>query len=332
MQPLEYSFIIPVYNRPDEVEALLSSLSRLEFERAFEVVIIEDGSMDRCDGVCSRFRESLNISYFYKKNTGPGDSRNYGMQHANGNYFIILDSDCIIPDQYLNHVDAYLSINYVDCYGGPDAAHENFTVLQKAINYSMTSILTTGGIRGGDVQVNKFQPRSFNMGLSKEAFEATGGYGNIHPGEDPDLSIRLWNAGYKTALINEAHVYHERRTSWRLFYKQVRKFGMVRVILNKWHPSTAKLTYWFPTLFCVFVAMAILWAICGWFWYLYLVLVYVAIVFIHSTFKNGFKVGTYSVMATLIQFTGYGLGFLTSFIQINVRGRDEREAFPHLFF
>ena len=171
------------------------------------------------------------------------------MQHAKGNYFIILDSDCILPENYLFEVEKSLKANYVDCFGGPDAAHESFSNFQKAINFSMTSFITTGGIRGNKKSVDTFQPRSFNMGISKEAFLASNGFGFIHPGEDPDLSIRLWNLGYKTKLIPEAFVYHKRRISWSKFYKQVNKFGLVRPILNVWHPSTKKITYWFPAVF-----------------------------------------------------------------------------------
>ncbi|WP_194852101.1 glycosyltransferase [Nonlabens antarcticus] len=332
MEELQFSFIIPVYNRPSEMEKLLGSLSNVRSVHSFEVVVVEDGSDISSKAVCNRFRESVNISYLYKENTGPGDSRNYGMQHASGNYFIILDSDCIVPDGYLEIVERELKSNFTDCYGGPDAAHESFTDLQKAINYSMTSFLTTGGIRGGSEQLGRFQPRSFNMGLSKKAFEATQGFSTIHPGEDPDLSIRLWNAGFETALFKEAHVYHERRISWKLFQKQVKKFGMVRVILNKWHPSTSKLTYWFPTLFLIYGVFAIINFLLGNWYFLVPIILYLGLIAISSSIKNGITVGIMSVYAALVQFTGYGWGFLNSYIQIGIKKRNEREAFPNLFF
>lgn len=332
MEELQFSFIVPVFNRPVEVEKLLESLSRVECPTSFEVVIIEDGSSNTCEAVCSRFRESVNISYFFKSNTGPGDSRNYGMQKAQGNYFIILDSDCIVPPYYLKTVEEYLSQHFVDCYGGPDAADESFTDLQKAINYSMTSMLTTGGIRGGSENLGKFQPRSFNMGLSKKAFEATGGFSTIHPGEDPDLSIRLWKYGFETALFKKAYVYHERRISWKLFYKQVRKFGTVRVILNKWHPHTSKLTYWLPSLFLFYGVVSILAVMAGNWSLLLLLLLYLAIVGSHSAVKNGLRIGLMSIYAVLVQFIGYGWGFLNGYILINFMKREERDAFPNLFF
>jgi len=201
--PLQYSFIIPVYNRPDEIQELLESFQALDGQMDFEIVIIEDGSTKTSKTIAEAFQKTLNISYFFKDNSGPGDSRNFGMAHAKGNYFIILDSDCILPKHYLKAVEQSLKTEFVDCFGGPDAAHESFSNLQKAINFSMTSVITTGGIRGNKNSVGKFQPRSFNMGLSKKAFQESKGFGRIHPGEDPDLSIRLWNLGYQTKLIPE---------------------------------------------------------------------------------------------------------------------------------
>ncbi len=332
MDSLQFSFIVPVYNRPAEMQKLLESLAGLNYSKRFEVVVVEDGSVESSEAVCVRFRESVNITYLTKSNTGPGDSRNYGMRHANGNYFIILDSDCIIPPDYLSTVEQELAQGFVDCYGGPDAAHEQFTDLQKAINFSMTSMLTTGGIRGGNEGLGKFQPRSFNMGLSKQAFEATRGFGSIHPGEDPDLSIRLWQKGFETALFKQAFVFHERRISWSLFYRQVKKFGMVRVILNKWHPNTVKFTYWFPTLFLIFGVISILMLFAGVQVFFLLLLFYLGAIAASSAFKNGFKVGVMSALAAIIQFTGYGYGYLISYIQICIKKRDERIAFPHLFF
>ncbi|MEN8817595.1 MAG: glycosyltransferase [Nonlabens sp.] len=329
---MNYSFIIPVFNRPEEVEKLLVSLSQLTFQRGFEVVIVEDGSDLSSELVCSRFRESLTIKYLFKPNSGPGDSRNYGMNRASGDYFIILDSDCIIPQHYLNVVDDFLIKNYVDCYGGPDAAHDSFNSLQKAINYSMTSFLTTGGIRGGSEKLGKFQPRSFNMGLSKNAFKKTGGFGKIHPGEDPDLTIRLWEKGLETVLIKDAYVYHERRISWKLFYRQVNKFGKVRVILNKWHPDTIKVTYWFPSLFLLLFLISLLLVAIGSYNLFLCFSIYFCILFLDSSLKNGVGIGLKSVVAAAIQFFGYGIGFLLSSWKINILRQDEKRAFPKLFF
>jgi GT2 family glycosyltransferase len=329
----KYSFIIPVYNRPEETEELLGSLSKQDFTEDFEVVIVEDGSTLSSKEVIKQFSDKLTISYFEKPNTGPGDSRNYGMKHAKGNYFIVLDSDCILPPHYLSTAHASLEKDYVDCYGGPDTDHPSFTNIQKAINYVMTSFLTTGGIRGGKTAVNKFQPRSFNMGISKEAFNSTQGFGQIHPGEDPDLTIRLWKAGYKTKLIKEAYVHHKRRIDWKKFYKQVNKFGLARPILNSWHPETAKVTYWFPTLFILGFIIAVILAFTNFMWPLYVYGIYFAALFIHALISTkSISIAIYSLWAVCIQFIGYGWGFLKSTFLVGILKKDPQQALPHMFF
>ncbi len=332
-QMLNYSFIVPVYNRPQEVQELLESFLDVQFERPYEVVIIEDGSTEDSQEVVDAFSERLNISYYKKENTGPGDSRNFGMRKATGNYFIILDSDCLLPPHYLKATDTFLKENYVDCYGGADAAHDSFTTLQKAINYTMTSFLTTGGIRGSKSSVTKFEPRSFNMGISKKAFEATQGFAKIHPGEDPDLSQRITKAGFATTFLPNAYVYHKRRISWSKFHTQVTKFGMVRPILNSWHPNAAKITFWFPTLFVFFAIFSLVGALFI-HWMIIIPLVsYLFLVFIDSTLKNkNIVIGVLSVFALLIQFFGYGLAFLKSTFYISLLKKDPQKQFPHLFF
>jgi len=330
---LSFSFIIPVYNRPNEIMELLDSLRLQTYDKTFEVVIVEDGSTISSEEVIGEYVDDLAISYYKKPNSGPGDSRNYGMARAKGNYFIVLDSDCILPPQYLVEAEKSLQEDYVHCYGGPDAAHESFSTVQKAINYAMTSFLTTGGIRGGKKSVDKFQPRSFNMGISKEAYSTVGGYGNIHPGEDPDLTIRIWNKGYRTKLISEAFVYHKRRIDWNKFYTQVNKFGMVRPILNKWHPETKKVTYWFPTVFCLGFVVSVLLALVGFKipWFIYST--YFLVLFIDALLKTrNLKVAFLSLVATAIQFFGYGYGFLKSTLYINSSNKKPEEIFPKLFF
>lgn len=330
---LYYSFIIPVYNRPDEIKELLESLLPQNYTSDYEIVIVEDGSTMSSKNVVEEFKKKLPITYLQKKNTGPGDSRNYGMRHAKGNYFIVLDSDCILPPHYLNAVNNSLQKDFVHCFGGPDAAHDSFSTVQKAINYAMTSFFTTGGIRGSKNSINKFQPRSFNMGISKEAFTATNGYGNIHPGEDPDLTIRIWSKGYDTKLIPEAYVYHKRRIDWNKFFIQVNKFGMVRPILNKWHAGTAKITYWFPTLFCLGLLVSVGLLFLGVNWPIYLYGVYFVVVFIDALFKNkNIMVALLSIVAVLIQFSGYGYGFFKSTILTNFSNKKPQELFPKLFF
>ena len=330
---LDFSFIIPVYNRPNEIEELLQSFSKLKGDIPFEVVIIEDGSTLTSKAVIRKYQSVLDISYFFKPNSGPGDSRNYGMKKAKGNYFIILDSDCLLPSNYLIEVKNSLVKEYVDCFGGPDAAHKSFTSLQKAIDFSMTSVITTGGIRGNKKSIDKFQPRSFNMGLSKKGFLDTNGFGNIHPGEDPDLSIRLWNLGYKTKLIPEAFVYHKRRISWSKFYKQVYKFGSVRPILNLWHPSTKKITYWFPSVFIIGLLFSIVLAILNVYLPILAYVLYFSVAFILAILKTkNLMVAIKSVLAIIIQFFGYGYGFLKSTIILSLSSKKPENLFPSLFF
>ena len=330
-----FSLIIPVYNRPDEVDELLMSLSQMEYHDVYEIVIIEDGSTIKCQEVLEKYADKLNISYYFKPNSGPGDSRNFGMEKARGNYFIIFDSDCIIPANYLVEVENALKETYVDCFGGPDKALDSFSDIQKAINFAMTSFLTTGGIRGGSEKIGKFQPRSFNMGLSRRAFEVSKGFGNIHPGEDPDLSIRLWELGFETRLIPQAYVYHKRRIDWEKFAIQVNKFGKARPILNSWYPKYSKPTFFFPTLFILGLGISI-------FMYLFsqnfdfllqLYFIYFILIFITSSIQNkNIKVGYLSMIAVWKQFWGYGTGFLVSFVKVVLLKQKPQEAFPELFF
>jgi glycosyltransferase involved in cell wall biosynthesis len=329
-----FSIIIPVYNRPDEINELLESLVLQEYILPFEVVIVEDGSNTNCKNIIEKYSDKLNISYYFKQNSGPGDSRNYGMKKARGNYFIIFDSDCLIPKNYLTEVDLALKSNYTDCFGGPDKALDSFSDVQKAINFSMTSFLTTGGIRGGSEKIDKFQPRSFNMGISKKAFEASNGFGNIHPGEDPDLSIRLWKMNFETRLIPSAYVYHKRRIDWTKFYNQVLKFGKARPILNSWYPEYSKPTFFFPSLFIIGLFFALGVAILlGFYFPLLLYGLYFLILFFTASYCNkSFKIGSLSLVATFIQFYGYGFGFLKSFILIQLMSKNPQMEFPELFF
>lgn len=328
-----FSLIIPVYNRPEEVDELLESLSKSNYNEDFEVVIIEDGSSVKCEDIVRKYESKLTISYYYKDNSGPGDSRNYGMKKAKGDYFIIFDSDCIIPAEYLTEVDKALKQNYVDCFGGPDRALDSFSDVQKAINFAMTSFLTTGGIRGGSEKIDKFQPRSFNMGLSRKAFEASNGFGNIHPGEDPDLSIRLWNLGFETKLFLNAYVYHKRRIDWDKFSVQVNKFGKARPILNSWYPKYNKLTFFFPSVFIIGFAVAVVSLIFNFDLLLKLYFIYFLVLFLVSTYQNkSIKIGYLSVVAVWKQFYGYGIGFIESFIKIIILKKKPQNAFPELFF
>lgn len=328
-----FSIIIPVYNRPDEIKELLESMLVSDFDKPYEIVIVEDGSSISCKEEVTNFKDKLNISYHFKENSGPGDSRNYGMKVAKGDYFIIFDSDCIIPKQYLSEVEKELEAQYVDCFGGSDAALDSFSDIQKAINFAMTSFLTTGGIRGGSEKLNKFQPRSFNMGISKVAFEASNGFGNIHPGEDPDLSIRLWKMGFETRLFPKAYVYHKRRIDWNKFSIQVTKFGKARPILDSWYPEYSKPTFFFPTLFILGFAAAVFLFLFGVEFLLFCYIFYYLLIFIFATLQNkNPEIGLLAMVAVSKQFYGYGTGFLESFVKIRIQKQQPESAFPELFF
>ncbi|MDM9631944.1 glycosyltransferase [Robiginitalea aurantiaca] len=332
-----FSFVVPVYNRPGEIRELLESLSAQTYSQPFEVVIVEDGSSISSAEVIRDFSDRLELTYFKKRNTGPGDSRNFGMKRARGTYCILVDSDCILPPQYLEQVAGFLSENYLDCYGGADDAHPSFNAMQQAISFTMTSFLTTGGIRGKEATRKKFQPRSFNMGLSRKAFEASGGFGNIHPGEDPDLSLRLKKLGFSIGFIPGASVYHKRRINFKSFFRQVHKFGLTRPILNRWHPGSAQITYWFPTFFLLGLLFAVSlpflirsplgWSLLG------LYAFYLMLVAIGAGLKSKNPgAAILAPVALVVQYLGYGLGFLKSTILLTFSKKKPEALMPELFF
>lgn len=309
-----YSIVIPVYNRPDEVEELLGSLVDQSYSH-FEVVIVEDGSTDKCDEVVKQFKDKIEVNYFFKENGGQGFARNYGFERAKGDFFIVFDSDCLIPSNYLETVDAFLNEHEVDAFGGPDKAHPDFNTLQKAISYSMTSPFTTGGIRGGKKHVGKFHPRSFNMGISKAVFEKTRGYKITRMGEDIEFSIRIINSGFKTALIEDAFVYHKRRSSLPQFYKQLHFFGRARVNVNRFFKGEMKLIHLLPLLF----TLGFFGWLSTWVWQhdlfrlgLIVLGIYYLIIFWHSSLKNSsINVGFYSIITSFIQLFAYGMGIMS---------------------
>ncbi len=308
-----YSIVIPVYNRPQEVSELLASLTQ-QTNKNFEVIIVEDGSNVRCDQLVDQFRDLLRIQYFFKPNSGPGPSRNFGFAQARGNYFIVFDSDCIIPPTYLEVVEKSINENSWDAWGGPDKAHEDFTFIQRAMGYTMASVLTTGGIRGGKKSLGWFQPRSYNMGLSRKVFDQTGGFKFSHFAEDIELSIRMKKGGFKVGLIPEAFVYHKRRTTFSQFFSQVSNFGKGRVLIGSVHPEEVKLTHWFPTLFLIATIGLLLVPLLsiGLFKFGAAVfLLYLVAIFLHSLKENkNLLVAILSVPSALLQLWGYGLGFL----------------------
>ncbi len=327
---MKYSIIVPVYNRPDEVDELLESLSSQTL-KDFEVVIVEDGSQIPCKDVCDKYADILDLHYYFKPNSGPGQSRNYGVERAQGDYVIILDSDAVTPTGFMQAVDDELRRQPSDAWGGPDAAHESFTDIQKAISYAMTSFFTTGGIRGGKKQLDKFYPRSFNMGVRREVYQALGGFSPLRfskmslYGEDIDFSIRIYKGGYSCRLFPEAWLWHKRRTDFRKFWRQVYNSGIARINLWRKYPEALKPVHALPSVFTLGTIGLI---VCALFsllsdntrhlalWFLMPLVLYILLIFIDSTIRNkSLKVGLISIPAVFVQLIGYGIGFLESWWQ-----------------
>lgn len=349
---MKYSIIVPVFNRPDEVDELLSSLLNQTFTD-FEVLIVEDGSQKPCDEVCNKYADRLDLHYLMKPNSGPGQSRNYGAERAKGEYLLILDSDVVLPKGYLNAIEEELKREPADAFGGPDAAHESFTDTQKAISYSMTSFFTTGGIRGGKKKLDKFYPRSFNMGIRRDVYMELEGFSKMRFGEDIDFSIRIFKAGKRCRLFPETWVWHKRRTDFRKFYRQVYNSGIARINLYKKYPESLKLVHLLPMVFTVGViflalllciglffsfapslssaskAIGIFLCICA----IIPVLLYSLLILLDSTLQNkSIKIGFLSIRAAFVQLMGYGFGFLEAWWKRCVKGKDEFAAFEKNFY
>ena len=344
---MKYSIIVPVYNRPDEVDELLQSLCE-QTVKDFEVIIVEDGSIKPCKDVCNKYAGILSLHYYAKENSGPGQSRNYGAERANGKYVIILDSDVVLPKGYLQAIEEELTQQPCEAFGGPDAAHPDFTPVQKAISYSMTSFFTTGGIRGGKAKLDKFYPRSFNMGIRRDVYQQLGGFTKMRFGEDIDFSYRIVEAGYQPRLFPEAWVWHKRRTDFRKFFRQVYNSGIARINLEKRHPGTMKLVHLLPTVFTVGVIALILISAVGralmhyvdhdqFYWMCFApwlpILLYSLLIFIDSSIKNKSPhVGLLSIPAAFVQLMGYGLGFIESWWKRCILKQDEFQAFEQTFY
>ncbi|AWX07004.1 glycosyltransferase [Prevotella intermedia] len=349
---MKYSIIVPVFNRPDEVNELLSSLLNQTFTD-FEVLIVEDGSQKPCDEVCNKYADRLDLHYFMKPNSGPGQSRNYGAERAKGEYLLILDSDVVLPKGYLNAIEEELKREPADAFGGPDAAHESFTDTQKAISYSMTSFFTTGGIRGGKKKLDKFYPRSFNMGIRRDVYMELEGFSKMRFGEDIDFSIRIFKAGKRCRLFPEAWVWHKRRTDFRKFYRQVYNSGIARINLYKKYPESLKLVHLLPMVFTVGVIFLVLLLCIGLFFsfapslssaskaigiFLCIcaiipVLLYSLLILLDSTLQNkSIKIGFLSIRAAFVQLMGYGFGFLEAWWKRCIKGKDEFAAFEKNFY
>lgn len=324
-EKVRFSVIVPVYNRIDEVRDLLESLSRQTLKN-FEVVIVEDGSTDRCQAEAESV-ENLRVRYFYKENEGRSIARNYGMERAAGDYFIFFDSDCVIPEDYFAVLSRELDAKPVDCFGGPDSAHSSFTSTQKAINFAMTSFLTTGGIRGGKMSLEKFVPRTFNMGFSRRVYERVGGFREMFS-EDIDMSTRIRNAGFSIALIRPAYVYHKRRVDFRKFLRQVYVFGMSRITLKLLYPGSLKAVHALPALAVIIGLVLVVLSAAVSQWFLLPLGLYLIAIFVSALVSTRSPViAVKALPASVIQICGYGCGFLKAyFLKIVLgRGRDVEE-------
>jgi len=309
----KYSVVIPVYNRPEEIDELLESLCGQTFTN-FEVLLVEDGSTDKCEHLLSKYKDKLDLQYFYKENTGQGFSRNFGFERAKGDYFVVFDSDCLIPSHYFATVEQYLDQHYLDAFGGPDRAHKNFTPLQKAMSYAMTSFFTTGGIRGKKKAVGNFQPRSFNMAVSREVFQKIGGFRLRDMGEDIEWSMRINEAGFKVGLIPGAYVYHKRRTNLKAFFKQIFSFGQTRIRRKEYMPGGIKAVHVLPALF---VLAVLLYLVMPFFSIplfklgTILLMLYCLALWIDASIQSkSLMVGWLSIATSFIQLMAYGFGFL----------------------
>jgi glycosyltransferase involved in cell wall biosynthesis len=332
MKPL-FSVIVPVFNRPQEIKELLNSLT-IQSTKNFEVIIVEDGSTLKCEDTCAQFTSEFPINYFFKKNTGPGLSRNFGAEKAKFNWLIFFDSDCLIPEHYFNSLTVFLENNEVDLFGGPDKVHQSFTSIQKSIGFAMSSFLTTGGIRGGNKSMEKFHPRSFNMGFTKQVYIATGGFSEMRFGEDIDFSIRVKKFGFKTALIPETWVYHKRRTDFRKFFKQVYNSGAARINLHMKHPGTLKIVHLLPAGFSIYLGISIITSFV--FFSLIPFLPFLAFslaVFTESLYQfRNLEVAFLSIIASIVQLTGYGIGFITACWKRLILKKGEYKAFEKNFY
>jgi len=370
---LKYSIIVPVYNRPDEVDELLQSLTQQTL-KDMEVIIVEDGSSQPCESVVHKYAGKLQLRYYTKENSGPGPTRNFGAEHSQGEFLIFLDSDCVLPPDFLQSVEDELKGSMVngqwsmetDAWGGPDRAHDSFTPVQKAISYSMTSFLTTGGIRGGKKQMDKkFYPRSFNLGIRRSLYRQLGGFSSMRFGEDIDLSLRIYKSGANCRLFPDAWVWHKRRTDFKKFFKQVHNSGIARINLMKRHPGSLKLVHLLPAVFTIGVFLLLLLFLTGLVFTgiglyagffgasgcnmglvvayfggalmllsLLPLLLFSLLIFIDSSVKNkSMKIGLLSIWASFIQLIGYGTGFLRAWWLRCVCGRNEElQAFKNNFY
>lgn len=330
---MRYSVVVPTFSRPGEVNELLASLQN-QSEKSFEVILADGSLDDSVKEVADRYRTQIPVRHLYHKGIGISDARNWGVREAVGTYVLFFDSDCVIPQDYFRNLSAFLAIHPADYFGGPDGAGEDFNPLQKAISYAMTSFFTTGGIRGRKRHVGEYQPRSFNMGIRRELFMQIGGFSGLKVSEDIDLSIRMQKAGFRAVLIEDALVFHKRRSTFYKFFRQVHSFGSGRIDLQLRHGDALKAVHLLPSVFVVYLFAGLLLPFisagfaAGW---AFSLIAYAFLVMIHSTCANkSILVGILSVYAAFLMLIGYGTGLLKAAFNRYVLKSDRESEKPEI--
>lgn len=310
-----YSVVIPVYNRPQEVSDILESLTK-QTVQTFEVILVEDGSEVTSEKVFEQYASKFSMQYIFKPNTGPGPSRNVGFEKARGKYIVVFDSDCILPPHYFEAVGKFLKDEGTDAWGGSDRGMSDFTTLQQAMAFTMSSSLTTGGIRGGNKKT--FQPRSFNMGMSREVYEKTNGFQFDRYAEDIELSVRIRKLGFKTSLIPDAFVFHKRRTSLSQFFRQVSNFGKGRILVGLKHAGEIKIVHWLPAFFLLGLLAIPFFLLLAPKLATFVILLYSLYTLLVATecliTTRSLPVAVLSIPSLFVQMTGYGFGFLKTLL------------------
>ena len=338
-----YSIIIPSFNRADELSELLKSFEQLDFPKdAYEVIIADDGSTDTTAELVKKFQDkkSFTLTYCSQQNKGLGAARNLGMENAAGDFFVFVDSDVTVPPHWLNEIDLGLSREKADAFGGPDTYLDSFPALLKAINYSMTSFITTGGLRGKKGRkLAKFYPRSFNMGLSRKLQEKIGGFGNLRHGQDIEYSSRIIRSGAKVFFAEKAFVFHKRRTNLRRFLRQVFNWGIARINLYQIDPSMFEPLHAAPAAALILVLTVSAAAVFSplFFWLFKIGLVSGLLVLLFSMADAAIKYkqlkpSFYLPLVIPIQVFAYGAGFIYNFIRRAVFKKDVKTGFKKNYY
>ncbi len=334
------SVITPSYNRASELEHLMRSISAQSIDHnLFELIISDDGSTDDTEALINSWQEkaSFSIKYISQENKGPGAARNHGLEKSIGELILFIDSDCEAHPKWIETiVDEYHKSEFDAC-GGPDGGKKDFTLLQKAIDYSMTSFFTTGGMRGhSEKMISKFYPRTHNMGVKRDKYEAVGGFGNLRHGQDIEFSHRIRTSGGKIRFIKNALVYHRRRTSLRQFIKQVFNWGVARINLGKIDTAMLEPVHFLPSLsillslFIILIIYQLDWGISEIFLLFFSPLSIICL--LGALNKKDLRVFPILLLVIPIQIFGYGLGFLQAYIRRFIFNEAELVGFKKNYY